>query len=366
MKMRRLVLLALPLVLALSLPACGNDEESGEEGGGELQKVVFALTNQRAIQYNPFYIADYLGYYEDEGLEVEIQIFDGSSTTVQQIIAGNVDIGLPSGPATAQAISQGHCLKQFMSFAYQNVFGLAAPADSGITSLEDLRGKTIGISEPGGGEIPLVRAMMTWAGLQEGTDYEMVPIGEGGALTLEALQKGRADAYSSSVYDIASVEVAGMPLEDVTPEEFLYTPSNAAVATCDVYENEQDMLIGFGRAVAKAAVFAEANRDAAWDIIKTYEPELFEDEALAESIWEVTDKLNEQPPAIAGEPFGTHHREGWETYLELASQGTEEEGALPPNSVDVDAVLASDLIDEINDFDRDAVEQEAQEFEGVS
>lgn len=383
--MKRLVrnrasMLALVLGLALVAAACGaggagettttaGDTETTEappttEAGGEettttaaqeLTPVTLALTNQRAIQYAEFYAADALGFFEEEGLDVEIVIVSGSSATVQQIVAGNVDVGNPSGPAVAQGFAQGNCLKQLFTISYKNVFGLATPEATSIESLEDLAGSVIGVSEPGGGEIPLIRAIMASVGLQEGEDYQLLPIGEGGPVTFQALENGDAQAYSSSIFDVASLEAAGMPLRQLMPEEFQYFQATSPVVTCEYYEANKDLLAGLGRAIAKGAAWVEANQDQAKQLTRDVEPELWEDEALAEAFWQATADLNTPPPALEGEPWGTHYREGWELYLEFASQGTEEEGAIDVDAVDLDVLLEDELIPLINDFDRDEV-----------
>jgi len=347
--------------------AGGDEEPTTTEAGEEAPEraaITFALTNQRAPQYYSYYLAEELGFYDEEGLDVEIVIVQGSSAATQQIIAGNVDIGHPSAPATAQAVAQGNCLKQFYSYSHQNVFGLATPADSGIAGIEDLGGTTVGVSEPGGGEVPMVRAILAGAGLEEGVDYQIQGIGEGGALTMQALENGDAQAYSSSVFDVASIEAAGMPLTQIMPEEFLYFPSVAMVADCDHFEENKEVFARFARAVTKATVWTEGNEEAALEIIKTVEPELFEDEALGTAFWDATQEMNAFHPSMEGSPYGSHYREGWETYMEFASQGTEEEGALNADAVDLDALLTDELLDAANDFDQDAVRAEAEAYAG--
>jgi ABC-type nitrate/sulfonate/bicarbonate transport system substrate-binding protein len=335
----------------------GSDttQAEAEEPSGELSSITLALTNQRAIQYAEFYAADELGFFAEEGLDVEIVIVSGSSATVQQIVAGNVEVGNPSGPATAQGAAQGHCLKQLFTIQYKNVFGLATPEATGIESLEGLAGGVIGISEPGGGEIPLVRAIMNSIGLVDGEDYQLLPIGEGGAVTFQALENGDAQAYSSSLFDIASLEAAGMPLVQLMPEEFQYFQATSPVVTCDYFEANQELLAGLGRAIAKGQAWVDANQDQAKQLTRDIEPELWEDEALGEAFWEATAELKTPPPALEGEPYGTHYREGWELYLDFASQGTEEEGAIAPGSVDLDVLLEESLIPAINDFDPEEV-----------
>ncbi|HKY46672.1 MAG TPA: ABC transporter substrate-binding protein [Acidimicrobiia bacterium] len=367
---QRSPLLVLALALALMVAACdggGGATTTGGDGGTttsapqEMTPLTVALTNQRAIQYAEFYAADALGFFEEEGLDVEIVIVSGSSATVQQIVAGNVDIGNPSGPAIAQGFAQGNCLKQLFTISYKNVFGLATPQATGIDSLEGLSGGVIGVSEPGGGEIPLIRAIMASVGLEEGTDYQLLPIGEGGAVTFQALENGDAQAYSSSIFDVASLEAAGMPLTQLMPEEFQYFQATSPVVTCEYYDANTDLLARFGRAIAKGAAWVEANQDQAKQLTRDVEPELWEDEALAEAFWVASADLNTPPAVMEGEPWGTHYRDGWELYLEFASQGTEEEGAIDADAVDLDVLLEDELIPLINDFDLDAVTSRAYE-----
>ncbi|MPZ87607.1 MAG: hypothetical protein GEU81_05935 [Nitriliruptorales bacterium] len=377
------------LSLAMILAACGGDEEDpaaepegaaeeapepeAEEAGpegeatGDLRELSFALTNQRAIQYHPYYLADYLGYFEDEGLDVSFEIVRGSSAAVQQLIANNVEIAHPSGPATAQGVSEGHCLRQVYSYEHINVFGLSGVAEQGIDEISDLQGQTVGVSEPSGGEVPLIRGILAEGGLEENVDYNFIPVGEGGAQTVNALQSGAAQAYGSSVYDVASTEAGGVELNNLMPSKFRYMPSTSIVVTCDTFESERETLVGFGRAVAQATVFSQANQDAAWDITETYEPTLFEDESVAQAFWDAANASLQQPPDNEGRPWGSHHYEGWEVYLETATEGTEEEGALEPEAVEtvLSETLTDELLSEINDFDEEAVIEEAENFSGV-
>ena len=355
------------VLLALAAAACGDGGGSQGGGDGELEPITFILTNERSIQYHPIHIAEKLGYFEDEGLDVSVEVVDGSSAAMQQLIAGNGDISLPSAPAVVQSVAQGHEPVWFYTFFYQNVFGISAAADTGITDLEGLKGNTIGISEPSGGEVPLVRGAMAGVGLAENRDYKMLAIGEGDASTFEALQKGTAQAYSSSVYDVAAVETAGMELTPLLPDEFNFMPSQGLVAMREAYDEKRDAMIGFARAQAKAKVWADANPDAAKAISKEYGPELFEDPQLAESIWRATQKLFTPPEDLQGDPvetMGIHYMPGWDFYLEFISKGTEEEGAIPAGTVDPDKVVTDELLEEINDFDKDAVRAEAKDYEG--
>jgi NitT/TauT family transport system substrate-binding protein len=378
-KIRSKGLYSILLILALAVAGCGGAAEDGAaeagdgatgaggDAGGELEPITFLLTNERSIQYHPIHIAEELGYFEEEGLDVTVEVVDGSSAAVQQLIAGNGDLSLPSAPAVVQGVAQGHDLVWFYTYFYQNVFGLSAPTETGINDLQGLQGQTIGVSEPSGGEVPLIRGAMAGSGLAEGEDYQILAIGEGDATTFEALENGTAQAYSSSVFDVAAVEAAGMELTQLLPDEFTYMPSQGLVATREVFEEKRDAMVGFARAQAQAKVWADANPEAAMAIAEEYGPELFEDPALAESIWEATQRLFTPPDDLEEDPtevMGTHYLPGWEFYLDFISQGTEEEGAIPAGTVDTSTLVTDELLPEINDFDKDAVRQEAEAYEG--
>ncbi|MGH6943777.1 MAG: ABC transporter substrate-binding protein, partial [Geminicoccaceae bacterium] len=85
-------LLALGVGMALVAPGSGVAQESAAEP----TKLTFMFPVESVVQYHPFYIAQELGYFAEEGLEVEFQVADGSSAAIQQLVAGNADAALPS------------------------------------------------------------------------------------------------------------------------------------------------------------------------------------------------------------------------------------------------------------------------------
>lgn len=360
-------LMALTLPVALALAACGGGESDettgGAEGGGEaLEELTFLMPVASVMQYHPWHIAEELGYFEEEGVSVEIVAGDGSSSILQQIIAGNADVGAPSAGATMGAVDSGREVVTFYQYMYSNIFTLAAPEESGITSVEQLDGKTVGVSDLAGGEVPLVRAALRQAGLSEGTDVTVTPIGEGGALTLEALRTGQADAYSSSLFDVALLDAAGEPMVDILPEELQGFPSNSVVATPEVLEEKEEALIGMMRGVAKALVFIDTNPEAAKQIAAKYAPEEFDDPAVVESGWEAVRTLTTVPEEVASEPRGAFVEEAWTTYMKFLQEGTAEEGALS-GDVDLETLLNEDYLEQINDFDEAAVVEQAETYE---
>lgn len=369
---RKFSMIVASAALAVGLAACGGGETPGDpaaggasSGGGSLQKLTFLMPAPSVIQYHPWHIAKELGYFAEEGLDVEIIAGDGSSSILQQILAGNADVGAPSPGATMLAASTGRELVTFYQYLYSNIFTLAASQESGITSVDQLRDKSVGVSDLAGGEVPLVRAALSSAGLKEGSDVTITPVGEGGALTLEALRQGRVQAYASSLFDEALVSAAGYPMVDILPDELAAFPANAVVTTPKVMEQKKGALVGMMRAVAKAIVFTQTNPAAAKAIGAKYAPEEFQDPKVVESGWAAMDTLRTVPDEVANDPMGAFSEANWASYMEFLSQGTEEEGALQ-NPVDLNKLLTEQYLPEINAFDKAAVVKQAQDYKVTS
>lgn len=327
---------------------------SGTAFAQELKPFRFMFPVESVNQYHPFYIADELGYFEAEGLDVEFQDAGGSSAAVQQVIAGNADAALPAPSAFLNAVAQGYALKWIYSYQYANIFTLAATGSSGIKTIADLKGKKVGVSDLSGGEVPLVRAVLAEAGLAEGSDVQLLPVGDGSALTVDALQTGQVDAYSSSLFDLAAIRARGIEMTTILPQQAQDFPANGVVVTAEALQADPAKYEGFLRAVAKGVAYAAAHDEKAFEMAKTIRPEEFEDEALAKANWEAAHILKTPPQALADQPLGTHYTAGFQAYHDFLRQGTEEEGGLAAD-VDLGAALDSSLIEKANGFDKAAV-----------
>ena len=295
---------------------------------------------------------DAKGFFKEEGLKVEFEDAGGSSAAIQQVLAGNADAALPAPSAFLSAVAQGHDLKWIYSYQYANIFTLAASKESGISKIADLKGKKVGVSDLAGGEVPLVRAVLAEAGLGE-NDVQLVPVGDGSALTVQALQSGQVDAYSSSLFDIASIKAAGIDLVTILPQEAQDFPANGVVVTAEALAKNKDKYAGFLRAVAKAVVYAAANDEAAFAEAKKIRPEEFEDAKIATNFWAAAHTLKTPPVALKDSPIGTHYTVGFQAYHDFLRKGSEQDGGLA-KGVDLSKVLDSSLIEAANTFDKAA------------
>jgi ABC-type nitrate/sulfonate/bicarbonate transport system substrate-binding protein len=242
--------------------------------------------NSATSGFYPFYAAQELGFWKEEGLKVEIQGSGGSGAAIQILIAGHVDGGIPSMPATLNALSKGQKLKAFYQYSTGTIFFLKVPKDSPVQTVADLKGKIIGISEPGGGEVPMIKAALKGAGLNPDTDVRMIPIGEGSPATFDAVKSGRVHAYASNFADTLAVEMAGIPLRDITPSEFDAFPAQMMLTTPDSLAKNREALISLARGVAKATHWCQHKRTECEALLKNVASEQWADPRVGKALYE--------------------------------------------------------------------------------
>lgn len=315
-----------------------GEEATTTTAGAEATAMTVLLPVDSPNMYG-FRVAAANGYFAEEGLDVTLEFLDGSGAVIQQLIAGNGDIGSVGTGTVAEAIEQGHDIRAIGNTNYGSVFLLTVPADSDIQTPSDLAGRKVGISEFSGGEVPVVRGIISAAGLEPETDVELVPIGEGTALAVRALQEGQVDAFGGSVNDIVAVEVQGIDLRTLDPGDLSGVPALPLVATQSYIDANPQAVEGFLRAVARGADFGQTNPEETLEILMEQSPEQFVDET-GERIFElVLDLWN--PPE--GTLYHEQSVESWEYFFDIIAVEL-------PEGTDLSQVIVDDFVAAANDF----------------
>lgn len=125
------------VVATVALAGCGTEEGAG--GRLELNIGVQSLVLQT---YYP-QLADELGYFEDENLDVNIIVGENTANSVQGLIGGSIDAYL-GGPEGITATQQGADLKFVAAGANRSIWNIVARP--GTTSFDQLAGQPIGVS----------------------------------------------------------------------------------------------------------------------------------------------------------------------------------------------------------------------------
>lgn len=339
------------IVVVLVAAACnGDDGTTTPKEEKELLELTAATPFPGGIDFYQLYVAQERGYFADEGLSVTVEPVDGGGATLQQLIVGNADMALPSPGPFMAAVGEGADLLSVYVTKQKNVFSLQTLADSDIQSVEDLRGKTIGVSALTSGEVPFTKALLAQAaGLKQGDDYEFLEVGQGGPEAI-ALERGEIYAMATSFSAFASLKARGLEFRDLTPPDFPDLFDNPIIVTREFTEENPDAVVGIGRALARATVWSMENPpEATLEITGKYFPEEIEDMEYATALLTEAQALMELPPEANGQ-WGVH-TSGVERYIDfILAAGPLFEGEAEPKRVDP-AVFTNEFIDEMNDFD---------------
>ena len=139
-------LAAFTAVGALVLSGCSASEPEADDSAGssELTPVTLQLQWLTQAQFAGYYAAAAEGYYEDEGLDVEI-IQGGGDIVPQDALAnGDVDYAISWVPKVLGSIEQGASITNVAQIFERSATLQVSFADAGIDSVEDFAGKKIG------------------------------------------------------------------------------------------------------------------------------------------------------------------------------------------------------------------------------
>jgi NitT/TauT family transport system substrate-binding protein len=120
----------------------------------------------------PFGVAMKMGWFKQEGLDVEVVPLPGSTDCVKSVAAGQLLVTLPSVEPLAIGRPQGIKAKIYYTAYQTNGYGLAVPADSPIQKAAELKGKDIGVTKLASAGVIIARAQVAAAGLDPDRDVE--------------------------------------------------------------------------------------------------------------------------------------------------------------------------------------------------
>ena len=164
----------------------------------ERAKVAIAVGGKAAFYYLPLTIAEQLGYFRNEGLDVEISDFAGGSRALQAVVGGSADVVSGAYEHTINLQSKNQMFQSFVlqGRAPQIAMGISTKAMPGYRSAADLRGRKIGVSAPGSSTNMVANLVLSRAGLKA-TDVSYVGVGTA-AGALSALRSGQIDAICNT------------------------------------------------------------------------------------------------------------------------------------------------------------------------
>jgi ABC-type nitrate/sulfonate/bicarbonate transport system substrate-binding protein len=326
-------------------------------------KAKYMLSSKKGTTHYPATIAEHLGFFKEEGYDIEVLPGSGSGGMIRQVIGKQVDIGQGSPGAILMAMQAGAKLKGVYTIFYKDVFPMITLGASRVHKVEDLRGSALGISEFTGGEVAIARGVLARAGLAEGKDVSLLPVGETPASALQALKSGRVGAYMSGFQDIVALRYAEPNIREIVIPQTSKFQSQILVMRQEVLEQQRKMVVALCRGLAKATLFAHANPEAAQALLTKLAPAEYVDPKFGRLLLDTLLDLTRPPgDALAKTEFGRNHLEAWEAYQDFLITGkTAAQGALEKTQ-DLKGFLTNDLIEDCNSYDKERIRTMARQW----
>lgn len=190
MKMKKIVSFIMVGILSISTMACGDKKEKEEVNKeSSVPKIQLRVGVMGSIDALPLVIAKENNYFSELGIDLDLQIFTAAKDRDAALQAGELDGVLAD--EVAISIYQNSGIDMKITGTTNGSWTLVAGKDSGIKTIKDIKGKSIGISERTMIDY-LAYYVATENGLKE-SDIEKVAI-PAMPTRLEALKNGQIDA----------------------------------------------------------------------------------------------------------------------------------------------------------------------------
>jgi ABC-type nitrate/sulfonate/bicarbonate transport system substrate-binding protein len=227
------------------LAACGDDDDTSASAGGsggsaDYGTLDYQLSWIKNVEFAGQYIADQEGYYSDAGFSRVNLIAGGPNVTQDAVVAsGRAFVGISAPDITGSAIVEGAPLVAVAALFQKNPFCVMSLAESPITSLEDLEGKSIGIQSV---NEPVWNAFLAANEIDPGS-IDKVPA----QFDPQPLANGEVDGWFSFVTNEPNLlRVQGVETETLLLADFNYPlVSQIYVVRRDTLEGERDKIKAF-------------------------------------------------------------------------------------------------------------------------
>lgn len=254
MKLELLAVAALISIALCCAPVCAQDKPK-----------IYVGPSSKTLGYSPLWVGWKKGFFEQQGLDVQVLLLRGMPMVVQALAAGSIQFG--SGGPEPFMESSDRGLDFVITGGVINGMTQYIVAGKKYKTFEDLRGTTVGSSSLTGGTVTAFREALKQKGLEYPRDYKILVVTGGSSGNLAALQSGQISATTVAVpLNFAAEELGfhsiGRLLEAVPQFQ------SAALATRRSWaEKNRPLMVRFMKAMVQSLRWLHNNKDAAVEFL---------------------------------------------------------------------------------------------------
>ena len=241
--------IALLILLACAAPTSAQERAK-----------IFIGPASKTLGYSPLWVGWRKGFFEQQGLDVQVVVLRGMPMVVQALAAGSIQFGCGGPEPFMEASERG--LDFVITGGVINGMTAAIVAGKKYKTFEDLRGTTVGSSALTGGTVVAFREALRQKGLEYPRDYKILVVAGGSPGNLAALQSGQISATTVAVPLNYAAEELGFNtlgrLLDAVPQ----FQSSALATRRSWAEKNRPLMVRFMKGMVQSLRWMHNNKDA--------------------------------------------------------------------------------------------------------
>lgn len=229
------------------------------------------------------YVAQQQGFFKQQGLDVNIIPPANPNDPPKLVAAGKADLAIISQPSLLLDVQQGLPLIRIATLINKPLRCMAVKANSGISNLKDLKGKTVGYAVSGI-DPAMLNAMLASNGLSL-KDVNLINVNYD--LT-QALMSGRVDAVIGIIrnFELIQMKLAGFNSQPFYPEQNSVPLYDELVLVTNKNELNDPRLLKFMTALKQGQEYLQEHPQQSWQQFAKNHPEI--NNELNHQAWNAT------------------------------------------------------------------------------
>ncbi len=322
MKKSIIAIVLIAVMGCFGLAGCGSSD-SGQSG--DLTKITFVLDWTPNTNHTGIYVAQQLGYFEEEGLEVEI-VQPPDDGAEAMVASGKAQFGVSFQDYMVPAVAGKEKTMPITAVAailQHNLSGIMSAKDSGITSPKEMENHSYATWE-----LPIEQAILKDCVEEDGGDFskvEMLP--ETIDDEVAALKSKQVDSiwvyygWAGIAAQVKDFDINYFAFKDIDAAFDYYSP--VIIANDDFLNENPDTAKAFLAAVSRGYDYAIQNPTDAAEILVDANPEIDADLALASQEY-----LADQYQAEAGQ-WGVIDKDRWNAFYNFINEKNLADAKIP-------------------------------------
>lgn len=236
--------------------------------GAAQTSTLTAFYTAPVVSMAPMWIAKEAGFFKKQGLDVRLVFIASGPLGTTSILSGDVDVGIIGGFAPTRAISGGAKNLVMIGQSKNRMTG-AIVGRKEIVSVQDLKGKKLGIDRVGSNPDMFTQAALSRFQMDPLKDLQYIQLGSIGQ-GIPALKGGTIDALTTSTpHDLFAQRLGYKVILDITAMKIPFA-ATVLLSARNTVERKQADLHKFMRAYAEAVHYYLTNREGTAQIVTKY------------------------------------------------------------------------------------------------